>query len=73
MTYSNLYEYGRLSLEEAGIEPNVQDEQDIANGIINFSTLDKIEYEQMCRCAMETAKQYDFLALTDKLIKIIEE
>lgn len=64
--------YDYIINNNAGILVNCNG-QDIANGIINFSTLDKIEYEQMCRCAMETAKQYDFLALTDKLIKIIEE
>ncbi|MEG1186135.1 MAG: glycosyltransferase family 4 protein, partial [Eubacterium sp.] len=44
----------------------------IEEGLIQFSLLTKDHYQEMCKNAKETAKQYDFSVLTEKLIEIIE-
>lgn len=63
--------YDYIINNNAGILVNCND-QDIADGIIKVSTMDRTKYVQMCKNAKETAKKYDFSVLTDRLIKIIE-
>lgn len=48
------------------------DGKSIYNGILYFYEMDSVKYRKFCECAKQTALEYDFKVLTDKLIEIFE-
>lgn len=56
-----------------GLEVSEQTPEEIANAIIRLSTMTVDEYGVFCANCIATAKQYDYRALTDIVIGIIQE
>ncbi len=56
----------------ASMEVTDPSAENIANAIERFASMDATEYQQYSENAKRTAQQYDFAALTDKLLTIIE-
>ncbi len=47
--------------------------EDYAKAVLELYELSQKEYEAVCRRARETAEEYDFRKLTQKLVQVIEE
>lgn len=71
MTYS--VGHSVVKERKCGIELDVQTPVNIANAMEKLSSMSREEYKEYCMRAEDTAKEYDFSALTDKLIKVIEK
>lgn len=65
--YSIIERYG------AGIEMSDSSPTKIADSILYFKSLSAVDYESYSKNAHRAAKEYDFEALTDKLINVIIE
>lgn len=64
--------YDLVEEKKAGISVNNKPEI-VADTIIQFSQMDKLEYEKYCQNARKTAKEYDYKNLVNVLIDKIEE
>ncbi len=57
----------------AGVTLPTQDTESLCKEVLRFSKMPKEEYEQICRNARTAAEQYDYRALTEKLLEILQE
>jgi len=63
--------YNPALMGGAGIAVTSADPEDIAESVEKFASLDEKTYEKYCIAAKETAKEYDFRYLTDKIMDAI--
>ena len=56
---------------DCGIEKNIYDEQEYANLIWEFVSMDREQYMETCTNARHAAERYDFRILVDRLEHII--
>ena len=71
MTYSVGYSICRE--KDCGFEIREQSSEAIADAIAEAAGMEQARYEACCRNAVNTAKQYDFAALTNLVASVIEE
>ena len=65
--------YNPVLMGNAGLSVDSANPHDIAVQIEKFVDMDRIEYEAFCEAARNTAKEYDFKILTEKLVNIIDD
>jgi len=55
-----------------GISRQFENSQDYANAILKLGEMDNKSYLEMCKRVVDTAKQFDYKVLSDKLIEVIK-
>ena len=65
------YGYNIITGNDCGVSTNYEI-ANIVEAIYELSNIDEEEYVKFCRNSLETAKEYDFSLLTDKLEKVFE-
>jgi len=63
--------YCPINYNKIGISKEFKNPQEYANAILELVKMDKIEYNEMCIRSRNTAKNYDYQFLTEKLEKLI--
>lgn len=72
-TISNIQtRFDILEENHCGITIGAGSPDAMADAVQRFSRMDKVQYNEYCRCAKEAVKQYDFKYLTDELEQILE-
>jgi len=72
-TISNRDCHNILNEKKCGLTVPDGSPEALAKGILKFYNMPKEEYNEYCKNALKTAKDFDFKVLTDKLKKIIIE
>lgn len=65
--------YNLINRYQCGISKNLPTGEEYAEAVLKLYNLPKEEYDRMCANAQKAASDYDFKALTDKLISVIED
>lgn len=65
--------YSIVEENGAGVELDNPNGEQLANEVIRFSNIPQIEYKQYCKHSEETAKEFDYQALTDYIDIIIQK
>ena len=64
--------YNPVLMGSAGVSIDSANSKEIANQIETFADMNSEQYNQYCVAARETAKEYDFSSLTEKLLEAID-
>ena len=71
-TISNIQtKFDVLEENRCGVTVNAGDAKAMADAVLRFYEMDEDEYNEYCRNAKKTVKQYDFEKLTDRLEQIL--
>ncbi len=64
--------FNPVIMSHAGIDVASTDPVDIANAIEKIAQIDQIEYNHFCENATKASQEYDFINLTEKLMRVID-
>lgn len=65
--------YCLIEKNNLGIAKNLETPQEYADAILSIASLDNLSYNAICNRVKEVSKQFDYKALSKKLIKVIED
>ena len=65
--------YDLIERYHAGVTLPTQDTEAMCKEVLRFAQMPKEEYQQICRNARHAAEQYDYRALSEKLLEILNK
>ncbi|MDD3945175.1 MAG: glycosyltransferase family 4 protein, partial [Bacteroidales bacterium] len=64
--------YSDIERFNLGLDADLDTPEQYANAILSFAQMDSTSYEAMCERVKETAKEFDYDFLSDRLVRIIK-
>ena len=64
--------YSDIERFNLGLDADLDTPEQYANAILSFAQMDSTSYEAMCERVKETAKEFDYDVLSDRLVRIIK-